>query len=67
MDFTDDAVVLPIPKWLGITGTIDGERVIELTNIVSRRFFDAYLRDGPKPRFDDFTELTAETNVDGGE
>ena len=63
LDFTDDAVVLPILKWLNITGEIDGGRVIEITNAVSLRFFDAYLRGGPKPRFDEgFPELTVETN-----
>ena len=63
LDFTDDAVVLPIMKWLNVTGDIDGERVIEITNEVSLRFFDAYLRDGPKPRFDaSLPELTVEMN-----
>ena len=63
LDFTDDAVVLPILKWLNISGDIAGGRVIEITNAVSLRFFDAYLRGGPKPRFDDeFPELTVETN-----
>ncbi len=63
LDFTDDAVVLPILKWLNIAGDIAGGRVIEITNAVSLRFFDAYLRGGPKPRFDDgFPELTVETN-----
>ena len=63
LDFTDDAVVLPILKWLNIAGDIAGGRVIEVTNTVSLRFFDAYLRGGPKPRFDDgFPELTVEMN-----
>ena len=63
LDFTDDAVVLPILKWLGITGGIAGQRVIEITNMVSLRFFDAYLRGDPKPRFNaEFPELTVETN-----
>jgi dienelactone hydrolase len=51
LDFTDDTVVLPILKWFGITGTIRAERMIEITNAVVLQFFDAYLRDGPKPRF----------------
>ena len=63
LDFTDDAVVLPILKWLNVTGDIDGGRAIEITNAVSLLFFDAYLRGGPKPRFDDeFPELTVEMN-----
>jgi predicted dienelactone hydrolase len=63
LDFTDDAVVLPILKWLGVTGDIGAWRVIEITNAVSLRFFDAYLRGEPKPRFDaEFPELNVETN-----
>jgi predicted dienelactone hydrolase len=63
LDFTDDTIVLPILKWLGITGAISAERVIEITNVVSLRFFDAYLRGGPKPRFGEaFPELTVEMN-----
>jgi predicted dienelactone hydrolase len=63
LDFTDDTVVLPMLKWLGFTGRIDARRVIEVTNAVSLRFFDAYLRDGPKPRFDEaFPELTVHMN-----
>ena len=63
LDFTDDAVVLPILKWLDMTGSIDARRVIEVTNAVSLRFFDAYLRGGPKPRFGaEFPELTVHMN-----
>lgn len=63
LDFTDDTFVLPLLKWLGLAGTIDGARMIELTNAVVLRFFDAYLRGGPKPRFDgEFPELTVEMN-----
>jgi hypothetical protein len=61
LDFTDDAVVLPILKWLGMTGSIEGWRIIEITNAVSLRFFDAYLRGAPKPSFaDELPELTVE-------
>ena len=63
LDFTDDAVVLPILKWLNVTGPLPGRRAIEITNAVSLRFFDAYLSDGPKPRLDDgFPELTVATS-----
>ena len=63
LDFTDDAVVLPILKWFGVTGDIEAWRIIEITNVVSLRFFDAYLRGAAKPRFDDqFPELTVRTN-----
>ena len=68
LDFTDDAVVLPILKWLGVTGDLAGWRIIEITNAVSLRFFDAYLRGAAKPRFDDdFPELTVRTNSYVGE
>jgi hypothetical protein len=63
LDFTDDTVVLPILKWFGATGSIAGERIVEITNVIVLRFFDAYLRGGPKPRFDaEFPELTVEMN-----
>jgi len=63
LDFTDDTIVLPILKWLGTTGRIGSARIIEITNAVALRFFDAYLRGGPKPRFDgEFPELTVEMN-----
>ena len=63
LDFTDDPVVLPILKWLNLTGTIAAKRIVAITQIVSLRFFDAYLRGGPKPRFDpDLPELTVEMN-----
>jgi predicted dienelactone hydrolase len=63
LDFTDDTVVFPILRWLNITGEIAGWRVIEVTNAVALRFFDAYLRGAPKPRFDDeFPELVTRMN-----
>ena len=63
LDFTDDAVVLPILKWLKVTGPIDGWRAIDITNAVSLRFFDAYLRGGTEPRFD-LPELVARKTAD---
>jgi predicted dienelactone hydrolase len=63
LDFTDDTVVLPILKWLGVTGSIGGERVTEITNAVSLRFFDAYLRGGAEVELSDFPELTVQTNA----
>jgi hypothetical protein len=63
LDFTDDALVLPLLKWLNTSGSIAGRRIIEITNVVSLRFFDAYLRGGPKPRFNgECPELTVEMN-----
>jgi hypothetical protein len=39
-------------------------RAVDIVNAVSRQFFDAYLRDGPKPRFDAqaFPELRVTMN-----
>ena len=63
LDFTDDPIVLPILSWAGITGSIAAERIVAITQVVALRFFDAYLRSGPKPRFDgDLPELTVEMN-----
>jgi predicted dienelactone hydrolase len=64
VDFTDASVTMPLLKWLNIAGEIDGQRAIDITNAVALSFFDAYLRDGPKPRFEDlqFSELTVVTN-----
>ena len=64
VDFTDVSVTMPLLKWLNIAGEIDGQRAIDITNAVALPFFDAYLRDGPKPRFEDlqFSELTVVTN-----
>lgn len=58
LDFTDDTIVLPILKWFGVTGSIGGWRIVEITNAATLQFFDAYLRDGPEPRFDAFPEVT---------
>jgi len=63
LDFTDDPVVLPILKWVGVFGPIATDRIVEIVNAVELRFFDGYLRGGPKPRFEgQFPELTVETN-----
>ena len=63
-DFMDSTIIAPVLKWLDVNGDIRGERMIEITNAVSLAFFEAYMRDGPKPRFDTggFPELTVETN-----
>ena len=51
-DFCDMTFVMPFMKWLGANGPIDAMRAVDIVNAVSLKFFDAYLRDGPKPRFD---------------
>jgi hypothetical protein len=52
LDFTDDTFVLPILKWFGMTGSIGSWRIVDVTNAVALQFFDAYLRGGPRPRFE---------------
>lgn len=51
-------------KWLGLNGTIDAERAIEIVNSVTLRFFDTYLRGRDEVRFDgnEFPELRFEMN-----
>ena len=50
-DFCDMTFVMPFMKWLGANGPIEPMRVVEIVNAVSLQFFDAYLRDGPRPSF----------------
>jgi hypothetical protein len=63
-DFCDMTFLMPFMKWLGANGPIDPMRAVDIVNAVSRQFFDAYLRDGPKPRFDAqaFPELRVTMN-----
>jgi hypothetical protein len=66
-NFTDASVFVPLFRWLGVTGTIDGNRVIDIMNVVATRFFDAYLRDdsaaGLEP--EGFPEVSTRTNAAG--
>jgi hypothetical protein len=63
-DFLDLTFLMPFMKWLGANGTIAPGRAVEIVNVVSSRFFDTYLRDGVKPRFDrrEFPELRVTMN-----
>jgi predicted dienelactone hydrolase len=63
-DFCDMTFLMPFMKWLGANGPIDPMRVVDIVNAVSLKFFDAYLRDGPKPRFgaQEFPELRVTMN-----
>jgi predicted dienelactone hydrolase len=63
-DFCDMTFIMPFMKWLGANGPIDPMRAVDVVNAVSRKFFDAYLRDGQKPRFDaqEFPELRVTLN-----
>jgi predicted dienelactone hydrolase len=49
-DFTDFTYVWPLFKTLGITGPIDGMRMIDIMNIVVLSFFDSSLKGKPAPR-----------------
>ena len=64
-NFMDVSLFAPVLQWLGVTGPIEGERVIEIMNVLTQRFFDAYLRgtaapDLPPP---EFPELSTRSNV----
>lgn len=63
-DFCDMTFLMPVMKWLGAGGPIDAMRAVAIVNAVSLEFFDAYLRGGPKPRFDAqaLPELNVRTN-----
>ena len=63
-DFLDMTFLMPFMKWLGANGPIDPMRAVDIVNAVSLKFFDAYLRDGPKPHFDaqEFPELRVTMN-----
>lgn len=63
-NFTDVSAFVPLFEWLGITGPIEGGRVIEIMNVVSGRFFDAWLRDGRAGDLDfaEFPDISAESN-----
>jgi hypothetical protein len=67
-DFCDMTFLMPFMKWLGANGPIDAMRAVDVVNAVSLKFFDAYLRDGPKPRFDaqEFPELRVTINDRAG-
>jgi dienelactone hydrolase len=62
-NFTDASAFVPLFRWLGVTGTIDGQRVIDIMNVVATRFFDAHLRESA-PAFSagDLPEITVRTN-----
>jgi hypothetical protein len=64
-NFTDVSAFVPLFAWLGATGPIDGERVIEIMNVYTQRFFDAHVRGITTPALDaeGFPELTIETNL----
>jgi predicted dienelactone hydrolase len=65
LSFTDVSVFVPLLKWLGVTGTIEGARVIDIMNVAAAAFFDAHVRGaGPQvAEFDGFSEIAVQTNL----
>jgi hypothetical protein len=64
-NFTDVSAFVPLFDWLGATGPIDGERVIEIMNVFTTRFFDVHVRGGTAPALDaeGYPELSVRTNL----
>jgi predicted dienelactone hydrolase len=64
-DFMDISLFAPVLRWLGVTGSIEGERVIDIMNVLSLRFFDAYVRGTVTPALEPegFPELSTQTNA----
>ena len=48
-DFTDFVYVWPVLKTIGLSGSIDGARMIEIMNSVVLSFLDHYLKGTPIP------------------
>lgn len=49
LDFNDFKLLVPALEWIGMTGSIDGERLREILNQYTRAFFDTHLRGHPVP------------------
>ena len=64
-NFMDVSLFAPVLQWLGVTGPIDGQRVIDIMNVLSLRFFDAYVLGTGAPELEPegFPELSVRTNV----
>lgn len=64
-NFADVSLFVPLFRWLGITGSIDGSRVIDIMNVVTLQFFDAYVRGdaATMPTLEGYPELSAQTNL----
>jgi hypothetical protein len=64
VDFTDGALV-PALKYIGMSGEIDGQKMVKIVNAYTLAFFNKYLKgidspllDGPSP---DFPEVIIKT------
>ena len=64
-NFMDVSLFAPVLQWLGVTGSIEGERVIDIMNVLSLRYFDAYVRGTAAPALEPegFPELSTQTNL----
>jgi predicted dienelactone hydrolase len=65
-NFMDVSVLAPVLEWLGVLGPIEGERALEIMNVLARGFFDAHLNDaspGLELELTDFPELAFRTNA----
>jgi hypothetical protein len=65
LNFTDVSVFVPLLRWLGVTGTIEGARVIDIMNVAATAFFDAHLRGSAAQMVDleGFPEIRTQTNL----
>ncbi|GJM12246.1 MAG: hypothetical protein DHS20C12_06490 [Pseudohongiella sp.] len=68
VDFLDLAYTHPILKTLGAGGEIEGERMMEILNIVSLDFFNEFLKgkSGSNGVYDDIPELLVRDNITAG-
>lgn len=51
-DFADTALLSPLTRPLGLTGSVDPRRARGIVNDVTLAFFDRYLKDSPAPLLD---------------
>ena len=47
LDFNDYKLLIPALEWIGMTGSIDGDRLRHILNTFTRAFFDTHLRGFP--------------------
>ncbi len=47
LDFNDFKLLVPAMEWIGMTGSVDGEKLREILNETTRAFFDTHLRGYP--------------------
>ena len=66
-NFTDYSIY-PYPLAKSLMGTIDGNRIIEITNVIIRAFFDKYLKENKEidliVEAKKYPEIEIDTNID---